>query len=281
MEALANINSVPSLLICRCVSNMQFPTDPPRSTICYGDDVQGIYQQRSWLTRCRRVRYFSPPVTKSPCCHCDARVRSSKTLLSRYKYYSVLKTASFWVKKRHTGASCINSHAKVNGNLHLTTFNQFALHSVIRLRHNTIHILYTRFLLWILTAYLRHWIIFQEIVIESVNTRARMSICVAFGRIFTTGSSPPALPLSSFISLFLFLTASFSQGKFEEILTGISRFASLWRMRFQFYDTHTRSRRAKSLPQNLTSAVPRSDAIPTMKSSLFYCLGTVQWPLMG
>lgn len=35
------------------ISNMQFPTDPPRSTICYGDgDVQGIYQQRSWLTRC-------------------------------------------------------------------------------------------------------------------------------------------------------------------------------------------------------------------------------------
>jgi len=29
------------------ISNMQFPTDPPRSTICYGDgDVQEIYQQR-------------------------------------------------------------------------------------------------------------------------------------------------------------------------------------------------------------------------------------------
>jgi len=45
------------------ISNMQFPTDPPRSTICYGDgDVQGTYQQRGWLTRWWRTILFTAEI---------------------------------------------------------------------------------------------------------------------------------------------------------------------------------------------------------------------------
>lgn len=98
MEALVNINSVPSLLICRCVSNMQFPTDPPRSTICYGDDVQGIYQQRSWLTRCRRAGdtfHYQLPNLRVTIANRDVPKEWNVS-----HDYSPLKVASFWVEKR-------------------------------------------------------------------------------------------------------------------------------------------------------------------------------------